>query len=313
MLPVGFSQIMYKRFFSILFLITVICSLCACGAANTEEPVGTVEITSYYDGLDLSEYIDPVEYKCIAFSPSTDTGRDYIVEGDSVTAKITLEIEGQEEPVAGINTFSVGQSFFINDHFDEYLIGAHVNDVLEFDTQFAEDFGEDALAGKNVHVTAEILIVDLSYWRNLDRTQVFDIAVANAVVKKYPEDVVAMYANSFEENYRAFAKEYDMELSDYTEFFFNFTEEEMDDVCRRDAELAVKEDMVIYSVLDREGLAITQTDLDNAKASWMETYRIESEEDVDWEDESVYNSLLSLAVSLKVKNFLLANAVATGK
>jgi len=302
-----------KKLISVILTICLAFSFCACGKDSQPQEV-KVEVTSYYDGLNLDDYVSLCEYKGIEYEAYTDPARDTIADFDNVTIKMTLDIVGEnDEPYSGIYSFDVGEGAFISDEFDQQFIGHKLNDEFTFQMTFPDDFSYDTYSGKTVDITAAILIVDLSYWRDLNQDEVFSVIYNNSEAIKYPEDVLQMYAEDYEANYRAFAKEYDMSLDDYTTFFFDFPESELADQCRLDAEFAVKEDMIIYSIFQKENLYITENDLDNCKQTWLKTYAYASEEDMPagWGDESIRQSLIKMAVENKVRMYLLSNAVET--
>jgi len=288
-------------------------SLSACGG-NGNEKEKTIKVTSYYDGLNLDDYISLGNYMGVEYESYTDLNREEIADFDNVTIKMTLDIAGEDdEPYEGIYTFNVGEGAFVSEDFDAEFVGHKVNDEVKFSMDLPYDFSIDTYAGKTVIITGVVLIVDFSYWRDLNQDAVFAQVYNNSEVIKYPEDVVEMYADDYDANYRAFAQQYGMELDEYTTFFFDFTADEIDERCRKDAEFAVKEDMIIYSIFNKEKLGVTETDLDNCKQTWLNTYAYQSEEDmpVGWDDETVRQSLIKMAVENKVRYYLLSNAVET--
>ena len=239
-----------------------------------------------------------------------DPGRSDVRWGDTVTLELRLDIDGVEEPSEGIDTITVGDSGFL-EGFDEGLVGHGVDETVEMELQFPADYGNPDYAGRAVKVTARILLLDLSAYRDQNESALWDIVVGESQVLQYPEKELLRYEEDYRELYEAFARQYQMSLDDYLGAFFQITEEELPERCRADAEAAVKEDMVLWAIWRDAGLSLTEADLENCRQLWLQTYGYESEEDMpaSWDDASIAQSLQRLAVERKVKTLLLQSAV----
>ena len=160
-------------------------------------------------------------------------------------------------------------------------------------------------------MTAHILVLDLSVYRDRNENALWDIVVGESQVLQYPEKELLRYEEDYRELYGAFARQYQMSLDDYLGAFFQITEEELPERCRQDAEAAVKEDMVLWAIWRDAGLTLTEEDLENCRQLWLQTYGYQSEDDMpaSWEDESIARSLQRMAVERKVKTLLLQSAV----
>ena len=234
-----------------------------------------------YD-YDLGEYLKLRDYTGIRYTPLGDPGRSDVQWGDTVTLELRLDIDGVEEPSEGIDTIT----------FQTILCST-------------------TLAGRAVEVTAHILLLDLSAYRDRNESALWDIVVGESEVLQYPEKELLRYEEDYRELYEAFARQYQMSLDDYLQAFFQITEEELPERCRADAEAAVKEDMVLWAIWRDAGLSLTEGDLENCRQLWLQTYGYESEEDMPaaWDDASIAQSLQRLAVERKVKTLLLQSAV----
>ena len=288
-------------------------ALTGCGgAALPSAQPREVEVTSYYDGLDLSQYIALPEYRGVEYTPYGDPGRTTAELGDTVTVESSFTVEGETEARELVNTFVLGDSG-LPDEFDEMFVGAKPGEEVSGTVSFeANDARYGDLTGKTAQVTASIMVLDLSYYRDLNASEVFASVTEGSRVLKYPEDIVAMYENAYDENYRSFAAAYSMELDDYLNTFFGFGEDELESNCREAAEWAVREDMVMYRIWELEKMSLTEEDLENCHALWLQTYGYETEEDmpVGWDDSGVRQSLINMTVFRKVKEFLLSEAKA---
>ncbi len=279
-------------------------------ALQKEDGGSAAELPSYYEELELGEYIRLGDYKGLEYEPSGDRNRDTVEYGDSVTVEVMLEPEGSEASLAAMS-FIVGNSGFL-DGFDELIEGEKIGSTVSGDFIFPDDssvYGDSA--GKKVRVSALIKILDLSRYREADENAIWERVVAGSEVLCYPEDIVKMYAEDYRKNYEAFARQYGMSLDGYCKTFFGFGEDELGGVCLEDAGAAVKEDLVMYAIMEEEGLTLSEGELDACKLLWLETYGFASEEDMPaaWDDEGVRRSLGMMAALRKTKSYLYTNAV----
>lgn len=294
-------------------LLGLVLLLSGCGTAGDgsasagEEAVALVGQPYDYD---LGEYLKLRDYTGIRYTPLGDPGRSDVQWGDTVTLELRLDIDGVEEPSTGIDTITVGDSGFL-EGFDEGLVGHSVDETVEMELRFPADYGNPDYAGRAVRVTAHILVLDLSVYRDRNENALWDIVVGESQVLQYPEKELLRYEEDYRELYGAFARQYQMSLDDYLQAFFQITEEELPERCRAEAEAAVKEDMVLWAIWRDAGLTLTEEDLENCRQLWLQTYGYQSEDDMpaSWEDESIAQSLQRLAVERKVKTLLLQSAV----
>ena len=287
--------------------------LCGCGTAgNGAGSAGekTVALVGAPYDYDLGEYLTLRDYTGIHYTPLGETRRSTVQWGDTVTLELSLAVEGREETSTGIDTITVGDSGFL-EGFDEGLVGHDINDTVELALRFPSDYGNPDYAGRAVTVTAHILVLDLSRYRDMNENALWDIVVGESTVLQYPRQELLAYEQDYRELYEAFARQYQMSLDDYLQSFFQITEEELPERCRQDAEAAVKEDMVLWAIWRDAGLTLTEEDLTNCRQLWLQTYGYESEDDMPaaWDDASVAQSLQRLAVERKVKTLLLQSAV----
>ena len=291
--------------------------LTGCGGAAPAAPDAQpaadapVEVRSYYDGLDLSQYIELAPYKELSYVPYGDPGRSTAEYGDTVTVQAYFQFPGEELPRELLNTFVLGDSG-LPDAFDALLDGAEPGEERRGDVEFpAGDARYGDMSGRTAEVTTSILVLDLSYYRDLNASELLDRVAAESTVLQWPEDIVRMYAADYEENYRAFAAEYQMSLDSYLQTFFGFSEAELAEQCLAAAQQAVREDMTVYRIWELEEMQLTAEDLENCKPLWLQTYGYDTEEDMpaSWDDAGVRQSLVNMAVFRKVRLFLLENAV----
>ena len=301
---------------------TVICALflsmlclSACGGQKDTPDVPKesketyVELTGDPYPYDLSEYVALRAYTGISYIPYGNPDGTAVAYGDTVNVEIEAHVDGIEEAVTGINTFEVGHSNFL-DGFDEGLVGHDVNDTINMTLTFPEDYENLAYAGKNVEITAYILILDRSAYRDANENALWQIVVDESTVLAYPEAELERYTADFRSNYIAFAKQYGMELDAYLRTFFSVGEDGLDELCLQNAKDLIKEELVLYAIFRNADLHLTQTELDHCKPLWLNTYGYESANDmpVGWDDPGVAASLERIAVERKVKSYLYQQA-----
>lgn len=286
--------------------------LAGCGAQGDEEsasPAETaVELTGNPYAYDLSEYVILRDYMGISYIPYGDGSRTTADYGDTVTVEIEALVDGEETPISGIHTFEVGNSGFL-DGFDEGLVGHGLDEAISMHLTFPEN--APSLAGKPVEITAYILILDLTAYREQNESALWQIVVDESAVLQYPEAELIRYTEDFRTNYIAFARQYGMTLDAYLNSFFGAGEEDLDRLCRQNAEELIREELVMYAVFRDAGLFLTQADLDACKPLWLNTYGYQQESDmpVGWEDPGVAESLERLAVRRKVRGYIFSGAV----
>ena len=293
-------------------LLGLVLLLCGCGSPGGTSASGTgaVELVGKPYDYDLGEYLELRDYTGIRYTPLGEANRTTVEWGDTVTLRLRLDIDGVEEPSEGMDTVTVGNSGFL-EGFDEGLIGHAVDDTVVMELQFPPDYGNPDYAGRKVTVTADILLLDLSRYRDMNEDALWEIVVGESRVLRYPAAELTAYEQDYRELYEAFARQYQMSLDEYLQSFFRITEEELPERCRAEAEAAVKEDMVLWAIWRDAGLTLTEEDLENCRQLWLQTYGYQSEDDMpaSWEDESIARSLQRMAVERRVKALLLQSAL----
>lgn len=89
----------------------------------------------------------------------TETDREEVQEGDVVTAKVTVdtgeEPEEGEEPSEETQDFIIGSGRY-EPALDVAMVGKKIGDTVSVEHEYAEDYGNDELAGSKVTVSATI-------------------------------------------------------------------------------------------------------------------------------------------------------------
>lgn len=299
----------------ILIVWTLLC-LTGCGQQEPADasPSKDTPLTLTGDPYpyDLSEYLELREYRGISYVPYGNSDDTAIAYGDTVTVEIEGVVDGIEEPITGIDTFEVGHSNFL-DGFDEGLVGHDLNDTIVMELKFPDDYSNSAYAGKDVKLTAYVLILDRSAYRDMNEEALWQIVANESSVLRYPDAELEQYTEDFRTVYTSFAKQYNMELDEYLRSFFDSSEGELDELCLQNAKDLIKEEMILYAIFREADLRLTQADLDLCKPVWLTTYGYESEADmpVGWDDPGVAASLEKIAIDRQVKAYIYSQAVPT--
>ena len=83
--------------------------------------------------------------------------RDTVQDGDAVDVALTVTVEGEEDPVDELEqTVIVGKGGYFPP-IDEKLVGTKVQDTVEMDVTYPEDYHDESLAGKTAKVVGKVL------------------------------------------------------------------------------------------------------------------------------------------------------------
>ena len=132
---------------TLLFLLVIL--LCVANPfSSTKESTGTGDADTESTDTDI---LDNTDADTDTTSYSTDTVLT-VENGDTVNIDFVGTIDGIE--FSGGNTHGNGADLTIGSHtyiddFEEQLIGAHPGDTVEVHVTFPEDYGNDALNGKD--------------------------------------------------------------------------------------------------------------------------------------------------------------------
>ena len=101
----------------------------------------------------------------------------------------------------------IGSHSFIDD-FEDQLVGAKVDDVVEVNVTFPEDYKADKLAGKDALFTCTIHAI----WKDM-----WDGFVDMCTARQYPKDLYDMMLQTVKETNQSTADAYGMTVEDYKE------------------------------------------------------------------------------------------------
>lgn len=242
---------------------------------------------------------------------------------------------------------TIGSHTFI-DGFEDGLIGAAIGKTTDLNLTFPENYGEASLAGQDVvfavtvnyvkrstipEITDDFIakisegqydnvedyraaLVDqmkednLTYENQLVYSQLLEMATENAtVIKDIPQEYIQEKVNRMLINVQDYAEAYNLDLETFLDQNMGLTKEEYNSQAIEYAKKAAKESLVVEAIADKEGITISDDELQEAIDNYVKEYGYEDEEDftanTDMDDFKEY------ILTSKVEDFLYENAKIT--
>lgn len=254
-----------------------------------------------------------------------------VASGDTVN----IDYEGKKDGVAfdggtaqGYN-LTIGSGSFI-DGFEDGLIGKKIGDTVDLNLTFPEDYQSTDLAGKAVVFTVKINYVKTDeerkpeeYYKELgfdslddytsDVTEraakdyLLDTIKANSEIKDYPEKdtetIYNAYKNMVDTNIQG---QYGVDLATYLSYNNQTEEDFKSSITDGQIKPLMEEQMVLYAVLDKEKIGLTDKDIQYQINETVKNYDGVSEDKIKEFYGDYYFEYL--AVNQKVLDFLYVNA-----
>lgn len=266
-------------------------------------------------------------------------------EGDTVNIDYAGTMDGVafEGGTAAGQNLTLGSHRFI-EGFEEGLIGAKAGDVVELNLTFPEDYHE-GMAGKPVVFTVTVNTImaatpqelNDAYVQGLDigcstveeyRQYVYDWLMEGAVAsyedeienslvsmlmesceftKEPPQAMVDGYMEILKENLTAEAQNYGMSLEQFVSLGYGMDAEAFEKEIREQAERYAKQSIMIQAIADKEGLDVSEEELEGELEEIVAGSAYESVEELKRDvDERRYRESL---MAQKVMGMLRENAV----
>lgn len=109
--------------------------------------------------------------------------------------------------------------------------------------------------------------------------QIWDAILATATVIKYPDKEIQGYIDSFEDYYNSYLSYYNVDsLETLVTEKLGMTMEDFNSEARKYAEQAVSEELVMFSIIKKEGISVTQTEYDASVKVYAQTYNYDTVE-----------------------------------
>lgn len=254
-----------------------------------------------------------------------------VASGDTAN----IDYEGKKDGVAfdggtaqGYN-LTIGSGSFI-DGFEDGLIGKKIGDTVDLNLTFPEDYQSTDLAGKAVVFTVKINYVKTDeerkpeeYYKELDfdsleaykadvteraaKDYLLDKVLENSKIKDYPqkdaETIYNAYKNMFDTNIQG---QYGIDLATYLSYNNQTEEDFKSSITDEQIKPLMKEQMVLYAVLDKEKIGLTDKDIQYQINETVKDYDGVSVDKIKKFYGDYYFEYL--AVNEKVLDFLYVNA-----
>lgn len=298
-------------------------------AEVTDEDIDS-EIDSFLSGLTETEEI-------------TDRA---VKDGDTVNIDYvgTKDGEAFDGGTAEGYELVIGSGSFI-DGFEDGLIGHEIGEEVSLDLTFPEDYQSEDLAGQEVNFAVTInsisvstvptlsdkLVADNTEYdtinaykesirKNLQesneesakqqaKSDVFNQVVENASVSGYDEKEVEELIDKEFKSFKETAESYEAYGYSYEDVLASngySSEDELKEGITEYVKSYLNQVMVLYCIADKEKITVSSEEIDNMVKEYMETYSVQTEEEVyDYFGEDYFEISI---LSEKVMDFLMENA-----
>lgn len=210
--------------------------------------------------------------------------------GDLVTINYVGTIDGKTFDGGTANNYDFivgnGQIF---EEFENGVLDMKKGETKEITIDFASDYGDDIVAGKEVvyKVTVQNVrrapeLTDEWVTKNTDYTTVdeykdsvynkleedakasaqevlkntaWTTLLENSEVKEYPQDDIDKAVDEFKKNMELYAKQADMTLDEFVESQ-GISQDDFDEQCQQYAQGKVKQNLIVQGIMDTEGLSL---------------------------------------------------------
>ncbi len=347
---------MFKKSISLILVFAVVFMMTACGASSVQ----------LYD-YDLSKYVKLGDYKGIEVEKVTPEA----VTDDSVTAEIQATLEANQELKEvdtkvedgdTVNTTFTGtidgkvvDNCCSEDYdviigsgsqiegFEDGLIGHKKGDKVTLNLTFPEDYGDEAVNGKDVVFEVTINSVSRSFVPDLtdefvkeksgtdcktvaeyekyikkqleqeskDAAQqemqyaCFQTIIDNTEIIGYPEKELESYKQKMLEYYEQYAAQYGTDLDGFLEMA-GTDNETLQEQIQTQAEQVIAQQMIMLAICRAEGIEVSDSEYKEQVQAYADEYGFESVE--AFEEEYTKEDILLSLYAEKFLDFILDNA-----
>lgn len=238
----------------------------------------------------------------------------------------------------------IGSDSFI-DGFEDGLIGHEIGEKVSLDLTFPDDYTSEDLAGEavtfdvtinsisvsNVPVLSDQLVADNTEYDTIDaykesirkdleesnaesakqqaKSDVFNKVVENSSITGYDEKEVEELIDQEFQSFKETAESYEAYGYSYEDVLASngySSEDELKEGITEYVKSYLDQVMVLYCIADKEKITVSSEEIDNMVKEYMETYSVETEEEVyDYFGEDYFEVSI---LSEKVMDFLMENA-----
>lgn len=235
-----------------------------------------------------------------------------VENGDVVNIDYAGTIDGTafQGGTAQGQLLEIGSGSFI-DGFEDGLIGANVGETKQLSLKFPDNYRSADVAGKdcvfavkinyilseltdeNVNLVdpeyqsvetyrqdAENMLIEYTEYqfnRELENSIASNL-IAGSTYKEIPESLIEDYEKSLRTDFENAAKEAGVSLEEYMANTYYISADSMEDEMRTIAERCAKEGLALQAIADKEGISVSDEELDAAISEYAETYGDAGEE-----------------------------------
>lgn len=270
-----------------------------------------------------------------------------VENGDIANIDFVGTIDGEEFEGGSGESYdlTIGSGTFI-EGFESGLIGHNIGEEVSLDLTFPEDYNSEDLAGKDVNFKVTInsisvkntpeltdaLVKENTDYDTIDaykdsireelktsneesaeqqaKSDIFNKVVENSKINGYDEDEVKQLVDDEFDNFKQTAQTYESYGYSYEDVLAANgyeTEDELKEGITEYVKNYLNQKMVLYCIADKEGIKVTSEETDKKVQEYMDTYQVETKEEVyDYLGDDYFEVAI---LSEKVIDFLMENAV----
>lgn len=270
-----------------------------------------------------------------------------VENGDIANIDFVGSIDGEEfEGGSGEGyDLTIGSGTFI-EGFESGLIGHNIGEEVSLDLTFPDDYNSEDLAGKDVNFKVTInsisvkntpkltddLVKENTDYDTIDaykesireeletsneesaeqqaKSDIFNKVVENSKISGYDEAEVKQLVDDEFNNFKQTAQTYESYGYSYEDVLAANgyeTEDELKEGITEYVKNYLNQKMVLYCIADKEGIKVTSEETDKKVQEYMDTYQVETKEEVyDYLGDDYFEVAI---LSEKVIEFLKENAV----
>ncbi len=139
-------------------------------------------------------------------------------------------------------------------------------------------------------------------------SQIWPQIVDNTVVLQYPEKELQAYYDEFMAPHQRILDNFDITLENYASVYYSMTADEFTESVMKEAEDAVKTEMIGYAIARAENITVTDEEYTERAEAYAAEFEMESLE--EFEETYGKDKILQLILIDKVREFTAANAKA---
>lgn len=313
---------------------------------NLEATMDKVKVTDEEVQAEIASRLE-------AASTQVEVTEGTAASGDSVKIVYTGKIDGETFDGGSTGdegtVITLGSSGYIAG-FDDGVIGMKVGEKKDLNLTFPDDYWNSDLAGKPVVFSVELKAImetkeaeyNLEFVKansnaksieayeesirkeleeqkqaaaeNSVKDQLWTAIMEGSKVEKYPEDMVEETKKINEEYYESYAEQYQMDLMEFIKMYTGMDEEAYNQYQQQYAEAIVAQEMVMYSIAEKEGITLSKSEYKAALKELMESQGITDEEEfksmygMSFEEYAGKDNLAKSFLLEKILDFAVENA-----